>query len=117
MQKEAAEKEAAARKSNRAGKGRNPRLEREDEEVEIPKKEHLYLKKAFLTSWFIFSWLITHFEGFAYFDIWKLNKSTQMYLFFSSLKEKFYDYCPDEMLTRRFHPSRTWTPAGLKLQL
>ena len=28
----------AARKSNRAGKGRNPRLEREDEEVEIPKK-------------------------------------------------------------------------------
>merc|ERR1711879_823569 len=31
------EKEAA-RKSNRAGKGRNPRLEREDEEVEMPKK-------------------------------------------------------------------------------
>ena len=31
----------AARKSNRAGKGRNPRLEREDEEVEIPKKERI----------------------------------------------------------------------------
>ncbi|XP_023338617.1 nucleolar and coiled-body phosphoprotein 1 isoform X2 [Eurytemora carolleeae] len=31
-------KEEAARKSARPGKGRNPRLEREDEEVEIPKK-------------------------------------------------------------------------------
>ncbi len=30
--------DAASRKSSRPGKGRNPRLEREDEEVEIPKK-------------------------------------------------------------------------------
>ena len=41
------EKEAAAaaaeasRKSSRPGKGRNPRLEREDEEVDIPKKVSL----------------------------------------------------------------------------
>ncbi len=41
LQKEkeaAAAAEAASRKSSRPGKGRNPRLEREDEQIEIPKK-------------------------------------------------------------------------------
>ena len=41
-QGEKEKKEEAARKSARPGKGRNPRLEREDEEVEIPKKEKNY---------------------------------------------------------------------------
>ena len=36
------EKDSSARKSARAGKGRNPRLEREDEEVAIPTKEIIY---------------------------------------------------------------------------
>jgi len=39
-----------ARKSNRAGKGRNPRLEREDEEVDIPKKNKPNLNPSWLKS-------------------------------------------------------------------
>jgi hypothetical protein len=40
--------DAASRKSSRPGKGRNPRLERDDEEVDIPKKvwDYFFLRVA-----------------------------------------------------------------------